>query len=185
MDPRLRTLHDHIDFTANCWTTTCSLENVNIDKASARFVVIKYFRCLLSCHGLLLSFPSLSPCFSFRSHPPSHPTLLPHPPIHMQIIGQIFEMKGGTRPLGPASPIPPVPWLLLPPSPPGFCLRMISMAHYLRGPVFTVVAFLVCFLALSSNSPRVMVEAGGETAQSPQPLFSCFSETSLKNVSFW
>lgn len=46
---------------------TCSVENMAVDKASEHFVVIKYFRCLLSCHGFNICFSLPFPCFPFQS----------------------------------------------------------------------------------------------------------------------
>lgn len=93
----------------------------------------------------------------------------------MQILWQMFEMRGGGGPLGPATPILPAPcgsqplWLLP---------QNNFIGRYLCRPVFTVVAFWVCCLAASSNSLRITVEAAGETAQNSRSLVSCVSETS-------
>lgn len=133
--PRLRILHNHIDFTTNCWATAYSLKNVAIDKASAYFAVIKYFRCLLFCHGLLLSFSSLSLCFPSQSHPPSHSTLPSHPPIHMQILGQIFEMRGA-----------PDHWAqpLLSPQCPGYHCLLAPLASASEGSQWLIISAGQC-----------------------------------------
>lgn len=110
---------------------------------------------------------SLSSPF-LHAFPSSHtqPATLPSPPsshTHADLRSDIWNEKGHQT-TGPSLSYPPVPCLSLPPSPSGLCLWAISMAHYLSGPVFTVVAFLVCFLALSSYK-----NGGGWWWNSPEP----------------
>lgn len=102
-------------------------------------------------------------------------------------LGPVSGMRQGTWLLCLAPSIIPVPLsdcpLCLCPS--GSYLRTISMAHYLWGPAFTIVAFMVSVRDCDPTGafcPRITVETGDGTAQSPSPLFSPASTNILWQV---
>lgn len=160
------------------------------DKASAHFVVIKYFTCLLSCHGFnalfFLPFPMLPfPVTPTHAQPPAHSP-------HTCRSHHVSEMSRGTRVLGPATSIFPVPWLPLHPStptpPPASTSERFQWLIISTGQCSQL--WLSWFASwhchpLGASYPSITVEASDGTTQNPQPLFSGFNEPSAANVSFW
>ena len=98
--------------------TTCSMETMAVDKASEHFVVIKYFRCLLSRHGFIARslFPSLSPCFSLQWQLPSTDTHT-HTHTHRYYITHLKWDKALDHWVWPLLSPQSASWLLLHPSP--------------------------------------------------------------------